>query len=494
MILKGWAVATRRTHFCKDVFDMRSTILHKLLAFVLVICLMPLVPTAPSVVAADPHFPVRVSANGRYLEDARGKPYLLHGDTAWYLMVELSREETEEYLENRHQQGFNSILVSLGETNLPDIPTQNKYGDAMFTRPEDFSTTNEKFFAHVDWVVQKAREKGILVVLNPCYTGAAGGKDALRNAVVANGPTKCRDYGRYIGNRYKNCPNILWQAVGDMTPTRGSAVEKNWLEILQGIKEFAPSHMWSAHYRRFSTALDQSAFAPHMNIDNAYGGNRSYVHTLRAYNRESPRPTFYNEGFYEDTQLGTNRDIGRTPMLRAQAYWAILSGATGHVFGSGHVFGFGNPLYIKPEQRDWRTGMDRQGSQEMVHVKALFEDRAWHELVPDQAHSAVTAGFGTFGEDDRTPGGDYVTAASSGDGSLIMAYLPSTGTTPRTITVDMTKLGDAAQAHWYNPTNGTYTSIDGSPLSNSGSRDFTTPGDNGTGTNDWVLVLETHRK
>lgn len=34
-------------------------------------------------------------------------------------------------------------------------------------------------------------------------------------------------------------------------------------------------------------------------------------------------------------------------------------------------------------------------------------------------------------------------------------------------------------------------SITESPLANNGSRDFTTLGDNGTGTNDWVLVLET---
>ena len=32
--------------------------------------------------------------------------------------------------------------------------------------------------------------------------------------------------------------------------------------------------------------------------------------------------------------------------------------------------------------------------------------------------------------------------------------------------------------------------LDGPPLANKDSRKFTTPGDNGTGTNDWVLVLE----
>lgn len=65
---------------------------------------------------------------------------------------------------------------------------------------------------------------------------------------------------------------------------------------------------------------------------------------------------------------------------------------------------------------------------------------------------------------------------------------------PRTITVDMAKLDGAARARWYNPTDGTSTMIDGSPLANKGSRDFATPGDNGTGTNDWVLVLEARGK
>jgi hypothetical protein len=55
----------------------------------------------------------------------------------------------------------------------------------------------------------------------------------------------------------------------------------------------------------------------------------------------------------------------------------------------------------------------------------------------------------------------------------------------------MMRLRAAANARWYNPTNGTYASIAESPFANSGARDFTTPGDNGTGTNDWALVLET---
>jgi len=456
--------------------------------------------TAVVVARAEPNespFPVRVSKNGRYLIDARGRPFLLHGDTAWSLIVQLTKEETEEYLENRRRKGFNAILVNLIEYRNADNAPRNKYGDAPFTTPGDFSTPNDKYFAHADWVIQKAEQKGILVVLNPCYTGwsskGTSSADGFVKEINANGPTKCRNYGRYVGNRYKNFANIIWQAGGDTTPEAGSPLEKNWLEILQGIKAVDPDHLWTAHWYRFTTALDQSAFAPHMSLDNAYGGNRTYIQTLRAYNRTNAKPTFLNEANYEGTGVPSHASAANESpqMIRAQAYWALLSGATGHFFGSHYVWMFGWKGFKKyADHNDWRRGMESQGSREMVHVKKLFEGRAWYDLVPDQDHAVVTKGYGTFGKDDGAAGGDYVTAARTGDGSLVMVYIPSTGKGARTITVNMAKLSGAAQARWYNPTDGTYRAIDGSPFANSGLREFTTPGDNGTGTNDWVLVLE----
>ena len=186
----------------------------------------------------DSPFPVRVSKNRRYLEDARSKPFLLHGDTAWSLIVQLTREETDEYLENRRQKGFNLILVLLIDPSYADNPPENKNGDAPFTTPNDFSTPNEKYFAHADWVIHKAREKGFLVLLNPVYTGFSvdglSSRNGWTSAIIANGPTKCRNYGRYVGNRYRGYTNIIWQAVGDATPPHGGALERNWLEVLQG--------------------------------------------------------------------------------------------------------------------------------------------------------------------------------------------------------------------------------------------------------------------
>ncbi len=71
-----------------------------------------------------------------------------------------------------------------------------------------------------------------------------------------------------------------------------------------------------------------------------------------------------------------------------------------------------------------------------------------------------------------------------------MAYVPPTATGTRTLTVNMAQLSGVATARWFNPTSGVYTTISGSPFANSGSRNFTTPGENGTGNNDWVLVLQ----
>ena len=114
---------------------------------------------------------------------------------------------------------------------------------------------------------------------------------------------------------------------------------------------------------------------------------------------------------------------------------------------------------------------------------------AWYDLVPDQAHGTLTAGYGTMITDKDHVGGvdsnDYATAARSPDGSLVVAYLP----TRRTVSIDMTRLRGPVEARWFDPSNGVYTAVAGSPLANTGPRNFTPPGNNHDGDGDWVLVL-----
>ena len=59
------------------------------------------------------------SANQRYLVDQKGDPFLLQGDAAWSLIVATESDaEVEQYLENRRQKGFNTILVNLHRTQV----------------------------------------------------------------------------------------------------------------------------------------------------------------------------------------------------------------------------------------------------------------------------------------------------------------------------------------------------------------------------------------
>ena len=57
----------------------------------------------------------------------------------------------------------------------------------------------------------------------------------------------------------------------------------------------------------------------------------------------------------------------------------------------------------------------------------------------------------------------------------------------------MNRLRAPVEATWFDPANGQYKPVEGSPFTNDGKRDFTSPGKNGGGTNDWLLVLEVSR-
>src|SRR5271169_1729065 len=114
-----------------------------------------------------PIYPLNISQNRRYLVDQAGSPFLLQGDAAWSLVVGPTLEEVELYLKNRASKNFNAVIVDLIEHFLSKSPPKNVYGVDPFTTPGDFSTPNEAYFAHADWVIKKAAENNILVLLVP---------------------------------------------------------------------------------------------------------------------------------------------------------------------------------------------------------------------------------------------------------------------------------------------------------------------------------------
>ncbi len=115
----------------------------------------------------DADAPLRVSANHRYLVDRKGAPFLLQGDAAWSLIANTTREEADLYLRNRRAKGFSAILINLIEHKFAKNAPKNIYGDAPFLGQTDLGAPNEKYFEQADWVIRRAGENGLFVLLAP---------------------------------------------------------------------------------------------------------------------------------------------------------------------------------------------------------------------------------------------------------------------------------------------------------------------------------------
>ncbi len=203
-----------------------------------------------------PKYPLKVGSNRRFLVDQNNVPFLLQGDAPWSLFVGISKEDVELYLENRSKKRFNSLLVNLLEHKFCRDPPKNFYGESPFTTPGDFSTPNEKYFEHVDWVIRKAASTGIQILLCPIFLGVprGDGSEGWYNELVAQKPVNCLEYGTYLGKKYAGFDNIIWSLGADRNPV-GDALERMNL-IALGIKEHDPGHLMTAQCYPESSSTD----------------------------------------------------------------------------------------------------------------------------------------------------------------------------------------------------------------------------------------------
>jgi len=400
------------------------------------------------------HYPIRVAPNHRYLVDQNGELFLVQGDAPWSLIVGLTNEEAEKYLETRRLQGFNSIIVNLVEHKFRG--PVNRYGEGPFLVPGDFSTPNEKYFEHADWVIRKAAEKGIQVFLAPIYLGYIGTDEGWIEELQANGPVKARKWGRYVGKRYRGFDNIVWIIGGDRNPDKA---REEVDAIAQGIKETDDRHILTAHCHPENSAIDEYRDEGWLDLNTTYTYGIVHQKLISDYHRQPVMPYVLIETTYEGEHNAS------AVQIRRQAYWAILSGATGQFMGNRPVWLF---------DPGWEAALNSVGAQDMQRVNLLFSSRPWYELVPDDKHEVVVDGLGEFN------GMDYLTAARASDGSVVMAYMP----TSRTLSVQMSSIsGKEAAAWWFNPRTGQVS--DGGKFPTSGKREFTPPAEG-----DWVLVLD----
>jgi len=414
-------------------------------------------------------FPLSIGADHRHLVDNEGKPFLIHGDTAWSIITALTNAEAEQYLANRAAKGFNALIVNLIERKFNGPLTCD--GDAPFTDLRDLSTPDEKYWQHADWVLQKAAEYGFVVFLAPMYLGARTPKNDEGWFVEAltTGLRGCREYGRFLGRRYANQDNLIWMMGGDRNP--GDSQE-HMFAIVRGIKEFDSRHLFTAHPAPEFHTTDVYGWGNWLDFNTSYTYGIVHRFLMADYNREPALPFVLIESIYEGEHNSPPVQI------RRQAYWAILCGSAGQFLGNNPIWAF---------WPGWQAAMDAEGSRSMVHLKHLFESRSWHTLIPDQFSAkpwfeldlasekrVVVDGLG------EQRGLDYLAAAYTADRRTLIAYMP----TSRTVTADLSRLtGETKRAWWFDPRTGQAQSA--GELPGKGLVKLSPPADG-----DWALVID----
>lgn len=411
--------------------------------------------TAATALAAGPLYPLKTSPGNRYLVDQTGTPFLIHGDSPWSLISGLTPAEADRYLRDRAAKGFNTLMVNLVEHKFKG--PKNRDGEDPFLAPGDFSKPNEKYFAHADWVIRKAGEYGIQVLLAPCYLGYKGLDEGWYNEVLANGVDKLRDYGDWVGRRYKDFDNLLWLMGGDREPEDARAhVEAMALAI----RRADPRHLFSAHCAPEHSAADCYPGASWLEVNSTYTYKLAHAMLRRDYERRPAMPFFLIESTYE------GEHDSKPQWIRRQAYWALLNGAAGQLMGDRPIWLF---------DPGWEKALDGAGSRDMERLKALFGSLRWWELVPDEEHRLLKEGWGDAGTLS------YAAAARTADGNTGIIYLPEA----RTVEVNLAELkGPRVEARWFDRRTGVRKP--GGRFASQGGREFTTPPGG-----DWVLELLT---
>lgn len=425
----------------------------------------------------------QASSDRRYLVNRDGAPTLIVGDAAHSLFVNLNNTDLNSYLTNRQGHGVNLLWVQALCSDYiancrNDLSTYD--GTRPFTSGSDeltydVTTPNEGYWARIDSIVAAAKAHDISILFDAWETGI------LMPLARSNGNSKMRQFGAFLGNRYKDSPNIIWITGNDFqtwTDPSDNALMQN---LMAGIASADKNHLQTTELDYFASgSLDNPLLAPYTGLTGAYDYFCSYGETLAQYNHPSPVPTYFLEGYYEYNDFIAGNVT--TPLnLRTQAWWAALAGATaGQVYGSENVY---------PFRWDWPSYANSTGILEFGHLNSLLKSLKWYNLVPDQNHAIVTAGYGTpdFTESDSNciNANDYVTTSYLVDGTVSVSYLPK----PTTITMDMARFSGTVTAKWFDPASGASAVVPGSPFANSGTQNFSSPGNNSAGDPDWVLQL-----
>lgn len=433
---------------------------------------------------------LQISSNGRYFTNEKGDPFFWLGDTGWLLFGKLTREEAEQYLEDRRQKGFNVIQVMV----LHKVSAVNVYGDSALihknvsapkiTEGKSYTnTTQYDYWDHVDYIINLAAQKGLYIALVPVW-----GTNVKNGWVKKNDAEK---YARFLADRYKNNWSIIWLNGGDI---RGSDSTNVWLTIGNTIKSIDKNHLMTFH--PFGRTASSTWFhsEPWLDFNMFQSGHRSYEQDTAStehrfgpdnykfiqmdYNKQPIKPTLDGEPSYEHIPYGlhdTTQPRWTDNDIRRYAYWEVFAGGAGFTYGHNSVMQMHKAVDTSPDfgsRKYWHDAINDPGAKQMIHLITLMISVPYFERVPDQ--SLIN------GEQGKRY--DYIAATRGVNYALVYTY------NGRNFKINMGKIaGEKVNAYWYNPRNGNKQLL--GAFNNTGVIEFDSPGEKKDG-NDWVLILQ----
>jgi hypothetical protein len=422
--------------------------------------------------------------NPHLLATAAGAPFFWLGDTAWELFHRCSREEAIRYFANRQRLGFNVVqAVALAEFDGLHAP--NFYGDLPLL-DDDPRRPNESYFRYVDDLLDLAAEHQLYVALLPTW-GDKVNHQWGTGPIVFNAENAF-DYGKWLGQRYRDQSNLIWMLGGDRQPV----VEANdyrpiWRAMAAGITAGAGGQPLITYHiaggASTSALLHGEEWLAINTMQSGHGSGHDvpvWEWIERDYALRPVKPTLDAEPNYEDHPVnpwpvwdpasGYFRDYD----VRKQIYRSVFAGACGVTYGHHAVWQFYGPRHevINHADRPWAEAIDRPGAAQAGHLRRLIESRPYFTRVPDQGMLLSPAGTG----------GTHVRATRDSAGSYALVYIPTAG---QSVTLDLGALGPGGvRASWFDPRTGAAEPI--GDFAAAPSQVFTSPADGP----DWVLVLD----
>lgn len=449
---------------------------------------------------------LRISENGRYFIHEDGTPFPWLADTAWTMPQRMKWDDVEYYMEKRKSQGF-TVLQIVALDPERDEQMRSPAGEKALHN-DCLDTPNERYFEYLDWILDKAEAYGFYVLLLPAWGQLVVGEnwsgDVFEKCVTED---NAWNYGKWIGERYKDRKNILWCLGGDRQPIhKGTDYRMVWRRMAEGLvqgitgKQVSSSQAddaWKEVLMTYHSCYEQETgecstlsywdeeepWIQFVMIQSGHGLTvKNYEIIQKEYQRDHVRPVWDGEPAYEmmPTSWPVADSFHDAWMVRRRAYWSLFAGAFGFTYGHASVW-----CTISEKELDqiavytWFESLEGEGAYQMKYLRTVLEDLQTMRFIPAQemlvqADTDKDVKRGCKGDKDACEAtGDaieqelshHIQICEDPDGTYICAYLPSGGA----LELDLAKAPVPVKNResglfmwWFNPRDGRYYDKDGS--------------------------------